>query len=371
MADYTKAGSTYTPLAPGAFVAGAPSPANMPDECHRVMGIAGATIAAGDACYVKTSDGLVYPCPTALNTPYHGIALSKANTGHPVTLAHGFVCAYLSTAANINDSLYLSASVAGALGDTAAGSGIKVGWVVPLPGGSGSTSKYVYFPSSAVTNDAGSPAAQFVTITDTLTFSGATGVPEIQLTDNLADALSIAQSTNDYLVFKTTNSAEEIQVKQTLAFPNATGNNNIDLTDNLADALSIRIPSGNDLMSFTTTNSAEAVTMPAAFAQGSDATDRVTIKGMYMSPANVAVTVPAITDPDIAKVDVDVSSAFSMQPAVGDAVIAIPAEAMEANARILGCYVTATDQVTLVFGSEGGNVTGGSKNFKFMVFDLT
>lgn len=104
---------------------------------------------------------------------------------------------------------------------------------------------------------------------------------------------------------------------------------------------------------------------------GANATDRVAIKGIYMSPANVAVTVPAITDPDIAKVDVDVSGAFSMQPAVGDAVIAMPQEDMEANARILNAYVTNTDQITVVFGSEGGNVTGGAKNFKFLVIDVT
>lgn len=113
------------------------------------------------------------------------------------------------------------------------------------------------------------------------------------------------------------------------------------------------------------------VVVPRTFAQGSNATDRVAIKGLYMSPANVAVTVPAITDPDIAKVDINVASAFSIQPAVGDFVIAAPQEAMEANARILGCYVTATDQITLVFGSEGGNVTGGAKNFKFFVVDVT
>lgn len=114
-----------------------------------------------------------------------------------------------------------------------------------------------------------------------------------------------------------------------------------------------------------------AATLSSNLIQGSDTTDRVTIKGIYMSPANVTVAVPAITDPDIAKVDVSVAAAFSMQPAVGDGVLAIPQEAMEANARILGCYVTATDQVTVVFGSEGGNVTGGNKSFKFIVFDVT
>lgn len=114
-----------------------------------------------------------------------------------------------------------------------------------------------------------------------------------------------------------------------------------------------------------------AGTSTGGISAGSNSTDRVVIKGLYMSPANVAVTVPAITDPDIAKVDVNVASAFSIQPAVGDFVIAAPQEAMEANARIQGCYVTATDQITLVFGSEGGNVTGGSKNFKFFVIDVT
>lgn len=113
------------------------------------------------------------------------------------------------------------------------------------------------------------------------------------------------------------------------------------------------------------------LTHTGTLATGSNATDRVSVKGIYMSPANVAVTVPAITDPDIAKVDVDVSGAFSMQPAVGDAVIAMPQEAMEANARILNAYVTNTDQITVVFGSEGGSVTGGAKNFKFLVIDVT
>jgi hypothetical protein len=104
---------------------------------------------------------------------------------------------------------------------------------------------------------------------------------------------------------------------------------------------------------------------------GSNATDRVAVKGIYMSPANVSVAVPSITDPDIARVQVDVSGAFSMQPAVGDAVIAIPQEALPTNARLQGAWVYQTDGVEITFGSEGGNVTGASKNFKFLVIDLT
>lgn len=84
----------------------------------------------------------------------------------------------------------------------------------------------------------------------------------------------------------------------------------------------------------------------------------------------IAVAVPAIVDPDIASVDVDVS-AMTMTPAVGDAVRAIPQEAMEATARVLNAYVTAANTVRVVFGSLGGNVVGGNKNFKFLVRDLT
>jgi hypothetical protein len=110
------------------------------------------------------------------------------------------------------------------------------------------------------------------------------------------------------------------------------------------------------------------VTMTGTLTQGSGA-EAAAVKGEFLSAA-IAVAVPAITDPDIAKVDVDVS-AMTFAPAVGDAVLAIPQEAMETNARILGAYVISTDTVRVVFGSEGGNVTGGNKNFKFLFKDLT
>lgn len=86
---------------------------------------------------------------------------------------------------------------------------------------------------------------------------------------------------------------------------------------------------------------------------------------------SINVTVPAITDPDIASVDVDVSTVSEFQPAVGDAVIAIPMAAMETNCRIQNAYVIATDSVRVVFGSVGGNVTGGAKSFRFLYVDCT
>lgn len=106
---------------------------------------------------------------------------------------------------------------------------------------------------------------------------------------------------------------------------------------------------------------------------GSDALDRATIKGIYLSPANVSVTVPTIADPETDSVAVDVASAFSVSVAVGDAVIAMPQEALPTDCLLLGCYVTATDQITVTFSAkEGGSgVTGAAKSFKFLVIDLT
>lgn len=101
---------------------------------------------------------------------------------------------------------------------------------------------------------------------------------------------------------------------------------------------------------------------------GTGGSERALIKGINVS-GTVAVAVPSITDPDCAKVDVDVSS-MTFAPAVGDAVIAIPLEALPTNCRLGGAWVSATDTVTITFSSEGGNVTGANKNFKFLFIDL-
>jgi hypothetical protein len=100
------------------------------------------------------------------------------------------------------------------------------------------------------------------------------------------------------------------------------------------------------------------------------ATQMVSSPGWYFTDT-VAVTVPSITDPDCAKVDVDVSAGSEFAAAVGDAVIAIPLEALPTNCRLGGAWINATDQVQITFSSEGGNVTGAAKNFKFLYLDLT
>lgn len=101
---------------------------------------------------------------------------------------------------------------------------------------------------------------------------------------------------------------------------------------------------------------------------GSTDTERASIKGIYVS--TLAVTVPSITDPDIAKVDVDISG-LTFAASVGDIVIVTPTEALPSACRLQGAWVTATDTVQITYGSEGGNVTGASKTHKFLLIDLT
>lgn len=103
---------------------------------------------------------------------------------------------------------------------------------------------------------------------------------------------------------------------------------------------------------------------------GTSIADEVTVKGIYMSPT-VTVAVPSITDPDTARVQVSVASSFTVQPTVGDAVIAIPLAALPTNARLGGAWIYQTDGVEISFQSEGGNVTGANRDFKFLVIDLT
>ena len=86
----------------------------------------------------------------------------------------------------------------------------------------------------------------------------------------------------------------------------------------------------------------------------------------------VSVSVPSITDPDIAKVDVDISAAgLDFTGTIGDAVIAVPLAALPTNARLQGAQFISASTVQVTFGSEGGSVTGAARNFVFLCADLT
>lgn len=115
------------------------------------------------------------------------------------------------------------------------------------------------------------------------------------------------------------------------------------------------------------------VQVGSPFEAGTNATDRVRIQGLYRNPANAVVAVPTIATGEVDEVAVDVSGAFAIQPALGDAVIAIPMEALPTDCILLGAWVSATDTITVSFGAKegGGGVTGANRNFRFFVLDLT
>lgn len=88
----------------------------------------------------------------------------------------------------------------------------------------------------------------------------------------------------------------------------------------------------------------------------------------------LTVSVPAIADPETDSVAVDISTGgLSFAAAVGDEVVAIPQEALEADCLLLGAYVVDANSVEVVFSAkEGGNgVSAADKSFKFFVTDRT
>lgn len=110
----------------------------------------------------------------------------------------------------------------------------------------------------------------------TVTFNGATTVNKIIMPDDLADGLSIVEGANKYITFTTSNGSEAITVAKAttftgnvtlsgavdLVFSGTNGQPEILLTDNLADALSIKGTHG-DMIVFTTTDNAEAIALTA------------------------------------------------------------------------------------------------------------
>ena len=101
------------------------------------------------------------------------------------------------------------------------------------------------------------------------------------------------------------------------------------------------------------------------------ATEGLTIKGVKVS-ATIAVAVPTIADAknDVVLVDV---AAMAFAPAVGDIVFAVPLVALPTDCLLLSAYVSATDTVSVTFGTKegGAGVTGANKDFKFIFWDLT
>jgi hypothetical protein len=100
---------------------------SLPCPAHQVLEgrtTAGEAIGAGDVCYVKASDGLVYKATgAAANEAARawGIAPAAAATGNPITLFRDIELTY-STGMTIGTPFFVSAT-AGALADAASTGG--------------------------------------------------------------------------------------------------------------------------------------------------------------------------------------------------------------------------------------------------------
>jgi len=95
-----------------------------PGACKHPPLIAGENIAAGDLAYIK-SDGLVWRSNGAAATApakVRGVAVTKANTGEPITLMYQVVLQYGSGLTPGAD-YFLSGTVVGGIADAASTGG--------------------------------------------------------------------------------------------------------------------------------------------------------------------------------------------------------------------------------------------------------
>lgn len=100
-----------------------------PPQADTIVGLlAGEDIAAGDACYIKSSDGRIWRATGAANDALarvSGFAFTAAYAGDPVTLVTNGNFRY-GAGMTPQTRYYLSGTVAGGLADAASTGGTKV-----------------------------------------------------------------------------------------------------------------------------------------------------------------------------------------------------------------------------------------------------
>lgn len=154
--------------------------------------------------------------------------------------------------------------------------------------------------------------------------TGTTGNFNINLVDNLANALTIKEGTNPYLRFVTTDSSEAVNVYKTLQVDTVrgltagTGLFKIALQDNLADALSIQ-EAANKYVTFVTADGSETVdvlkTLRTDTVTGLSGTGLSVTKGLVVSSngATAITTTRPVTRSDSGSIfTVAQSSAYTI-----------------------------------------------------------
>jgi hypothetical protein len=121
-AGYTPVNYTGTTAVPGVSLASVKPPAN---SC--ITGLkTGEAIAAGDCCYIKTTDGLIYRSTGAAANAaaeVDGWAAENCVSGEALTLYHGVILNYSAGGLTPGTKYYVSGTVAGGIADAASTGG--------------------------------------------------------------------------------------------------------------------------------------------------------------------------------------------------------------------------------------------------------
>jgi len=153
-----------------------------------------------------------------------------------------------------------------------------------------------------------------------LSFSGATTVNTVTVPDNLADAMRITDGTEDYMTITSTTGADQVNMLQTtdfligVSFSGATGVNDITLPTNLADALSIVDDAAVEFITLDSTTGTPLVNIaqPTDFALGVTMSGATTINTLTV-PTNLA---DALSIADDAAVDFIVLDSTTGTPVI-------------------------------------------------------
>lgn len=208
----------------------------------------------------------------------------------------------------------------------------------------------------------------------TLSFAAGTGNNVVSIADNLADALSIKDGAISFLQFATTTGAQLINVNKPLSinansniqFNSATGTNLIQLQNNLASALNVADVAGNSYIKFVSSTAAPtvAVSQLATFSQ------LVTVNADCNLNGGLSQNVTAITN------STTLTSAFSIVNATaGATTLTVTLPAASANigrqykiakidngagavtvAVTSGDYIDGVQNDTVILGSQYDHV---------------
>ena len=203
--------------------------------------------------------------------------------------------------------------------------------------------------------------------TPIVTFNGATGINEIRLTANLADALSIEDTTGDLMKFDTTTGTLAITISadvsiiggKDLTFVGATGESQLVLTTNLADALSIKDSAADIIVIGTTTGTPTVVITPITTITG-----KLTASGGITIPGAVDLAFTGTTGQSEIVIPDNFADALSIKDGTGGADLMVFVTTDGSESVNVPCRFSS---VGCVANTAGIGITGTAAYYKTSV----